>query len=126
MINSGDWLTTTGSPRVSAWPAASFTVASISNRAAPWLSGPSGEVSGQSQIEAICARVVRLPGDRSGFELRDIHAQRFDGNLGAIHRFAEEVIGAHGSRHMVARTITVARGAPSLAKSTATLNFGNT
>ena len=36
---SGDSLTVIGSPRVSEWPAESFTVASTSTRAAPWLSG---------------------------------------------------------------------------------------
>ncbi len=109
MINSGDWLTTIGSPRVSAWPAASFTVASISTRAAPWLSGRPGKVSGQSQIETICARIVRLTRDGSSFELRDIHPQRLDGNIRAIHRFAEKVVGAHRPRHMIARTITMPR-----------------
>ncbi len=36
---NGDSLTVIGSPRVSECPAESFTVASISTRAAPWLSG---------------------------------------------------------------------------------------
>ena len=39
VISSGDSLTVIGSPRVSEWPAESFTVASINTRAAPWLRG---------------------------------------------------------------------------------------
>ena len=50
-----------------------------------------------------------LPCDGSRFELRDVHSQRLDGNIGAIHRFAEKVVGADSPSHMIARTITVPR-----------------
>ena len=109
VMSSGDSLTVIGSPRVSAWPAESFTVASIRTRAAPWAKRASGEVSGQLQIEMIDAVTVCLALDRSHVEYRDIHAGNFDRNLSFIHRLAEEIIGMDGPGYMIAGTIAALR-----------------
>ena len=102
VIRSGDSLTVTGSPRLSLWPAVSFTVASISTRAAPWLNGTPGEEIGQADVKPESAVAIGFSSGVSGFEESDVHGRRLDLDFSAAHWFPKEVIGADGSSDVVA------------------------
>ena len=66
-----------------------------------------GEVLRQSKVEMVDALAIGLAFNRSRFELRHVHSRSFNGNLGIIDGFAEEIIGANGAGHLVSRTIAV-------------------
>src|ERR1035438_2019939 len=50
-----------------------------------------GEVARELQVEAIRAVVVGLAGGGGGVEDGDVHAGGLDGDVGVVHRLAEEV-----------------------------------
>ena len=66
---------------------------------------PSGEVVGQLEIEVISAVGVGLAGGGGGFEDGDVHAGGFDGDVGVVDGFAEEVVGADGAGDVVAGAV---------------------
>src|ERR1039457_487554 len=61
-----------------------------------------GEVAGEFQVEAIRSVVIGLAGGGGGLEDGDVHAGGLDGDVGVVHRLAEEVVGADGAGHVVA------------------------
>ena len=64
-----------------------------------------GEIGGQREVELVDAIGIRPALRGAGIGHGDIHRRTLDGDLRAIHRLAEKVIGADGSGDVVAGTV---------------------
>src|SRR5580700_573292 len=67
------------------------------------------EIVRKFEIEVIDAVVVGLAGSGGRFEESNVDARSFDGNVGMIDGFPEEVIGANSTGNVLSRTIVAFR-----------------
>ena len=87
----------------------SFTVASMSARAAPWLNGRPAIIRRQLEIELVDSIAIGLAVRGGCFEESNIHSRSLDHHFGMIDRLAEEVVGPHRADYMIAGPIVAPR-----------------